>query len=137
MNRKRLADLTAEDFARSAIWRADLPELEFASPIARYEDLTEDEPDLALVEYKLKDGTKAKGFCFIYDETGHVVFGPGGKGVPLSTYIACTPEEAAAAAAALNRKIEDVFPVEFRGSVKVFGSYPEGAVAVRATRHAI
>lgn len=132
-NAKRVDDLTAQDFEHSRIWRVEVSEAELVTPV-QYENLEDDEPDVALTSYVLSDGTKMNGFCTIYDCTGHVVFDAQGQPVPLTEENTCTPEEAAAAAKELGRLVEQVFPVHFQVTVKVFGRYPKGYITMENGR---
>jgi hypothetical protein len=130
--RKAFDLLRAPDFERSPIWLVELPKRHFAIPVEPFDELESDEPYVALTTYTLHDGTPLRGFCFIYDCSGHVVFGPSGEPIPLCDYGHCSAVEASSVAKALARSVEDVFPLQFRASVKVFGRFPEGEVGVQS-----
>jgi hypothetical protein len=134
VRRKAFDVLGAADFERCPIWLVDLPMLDFATPVEPFDDLTADEPYVALSSYTLRDGTKFSGYCFIYDCSGHVLFGSNGQPIRLSTYAHCSPEEALSAAKALDRDVEEVFPIRYRASVKVHGIVPEGVLAVQSNK---
>jgi hypothetical protein len=91
-----------------------------------------EDPYVALTSYTLRDGTNFQGYCFIYDCSGHVLFGANGEPVPLSTYAYCSPQEASALARALGRRVENIFPIQFRASVTVHGMVQEGELNVQS-----
>jgi hypothetical protein len=130
--RKAFDLLGAQDFERHPIWFVELPKLAFATPVEPFDNLEGDDPYVALTSYTLRDGTTIQGYCFIYDCSGHVLFGGNGEPIPLSTYAYCSPEEASSAARALGRRVEDIFPIQYRASVKVHGRVPEGELDVQS-----
>ena len=132
-SRKALDHLRARDFEQHPLWLVDLPKLDSATPAALSDDLEGDGPYVALTNYVLQDGTRFRGYCFIYDCTGHVLFDSDGEPIPLSTYASCTSDEASTVASALKRAVERIFPVDFRASVKVLGRLPEGRITVQAS----
>ena len=128
---KPLSSLTAMDFELSHVWLAELPKFELATPIGDIANLKSDEPYLALTSYTLHDGTNLSGYCFIYDCTGHVVFDSVGRAISIWTEkMCCSLDEARTAATALDRSIEDVFPVQFQTTVKVFGNLSNGEITL-------
>jgi hypothetical protein len=98
--------------------------------MAPIENLEADRAYLAQVAYELRDGTKANGFCFIYDDSGFFLF-DAGKALSVSTYVHCSTEEAKALSAALNRRVDEIFPIRYRGTVKVFGVLREGQITLQ------
>jgi len=129
--RKLVATLTAEDFERHRIWHAELPELDYATAAPAFENLDDDKPYMALTEYVLRDGTEARGDCFIYDTTGFTLFGADGRALPISEYSACSTEEALNLSRALGRDPKDIFPIHNRATVKVLGAIPEGEISLQ------
>jgi hypothetical protein len=129
--RKALDLLGAQDFELSPIWLVDLPKLDFAAPVEPFDDLLTEEAYVALTSYILRDGTKVRGYCFIYDCSGHALFGADGRPIRVCDYGHCTPEEASSVANALGRSIANVFPIQFQASVKVYGSVQCGEIDVQ------
>jgi len=130
--RKAFDLLGAQDFESNPIWALELPKREFVVPVEPLLDLTNEKPYVALTSYTLRDGTKLDGYCFIYDCSGHTIFGAKGESIYVSDYGPCSPEEASRVAKALARSVDAVFPIRFRASVKVFGRFPDGEVGVQS-----
>ena len=130
VQRKHLEKLNARDFERDPIWLVNLPKLEVATSVPPIDDLASDEPYVALTYYELADGTKFRGYCFVYDCTGHVLFGESGEPIPFSRAASCSKNETASIAEALARPAASIFPVRYRAAVKVFGRYPEGKIEI-------
>jgi hypothetical protein len=131
-SRKAFGLLGAEDFQLSPIWLVDLPKLDFATPVAPFDDLQTEAPYVALTAYTLRDGTTLRGYCFIYDCSGHALFGADGQAIRVCDYGHSSPEEASSIASALGRSVEDVFPIRFQVSVKVYGTLPDGEIGVQS-----
>jgi len=108
-----------------------MPALDHAEPAALLDNLETDEPYLALTEYVLRDGTKARGYCFVYDATGFAIFQENGSAVPVSDQMQCTPEEALSLSQSLGRQAENIFPIHFRAMVKVLGTVPKGEITLQ------
>lgn len=129
---KPVTALTSHDFDRHVVWLVDLPRLEYATPAATFDNLETDEPYIALTDYLLHDGTVARGYCFIYDHTGFTLFSSNGTSILISDYSECSDTEAQNVARALGRAVEDIFPIHYRASFKVFGSLVEGDISVQS-----
>ena len=130
--RKALGLLGAPDFQSNPIWALEPPKRDFVVPVEPFDDLTNEKPYCALTSYTLRDGTKLDGYCFIYDCSGHTIFGMSGDTIYVCDYGHCSPEAASRVAKALGRTVDDVFPIRFRASVKVFGRFPDGEVGVQS-----
>jgi len=131
LDRKPTTALTSGDFDHHTVWFVDLPRLDFAEAVEPFENLETDAPYIALTNYILNNGTAERGYCFIYDHTGFTIFSAEGKSIPISDYSECSAEEAQNVAIALGRTVQDIFPIHYRASVKVYGALVEGDITIQ------
>jgi hypothetical protein len=131
MTTKPMDALTAQDFERHPIWYVDIAKADIATPAQSVENVESDSPYAVSTEYVFRDGKKAQGFCFVYDSSGFKLFPEDGSSMPLSDYSTCSSEEATRLAKRLNRRIETIFPIQYRAAVKVFGSVVAGEITLQ------
>jgi hypothetical protein len=108
-----------------------MPLLDYTTSVAPFESLETDEPYIALTNYLLHDGAVARGYCYIYDHTGFTLFSNDGTPISISDYPECSATEALNISKALRRTVEEIFPIHYQATVKVFGSLVEGDITMQ------
>jgi hypothetical protein len=135
LQRKAFSLLNSRDFECNPIWLVELPGRAFAMPVEPVDNIAVYDAYVALTAYVLADGTTAKGYCFAYDCSGHVLFSTEGESIYWADYCdSCSLEDAARFAKRLGKTVEEVFPIEFKVSVTYYGSVQEGKITVQPDR---
>ncbi len=133
---KRLADLTVEDLTSAPVWRYEGGDGADAVVVAHSRDglsQMDDEIFLAATDFTLPDSSRHLGFCFPVDDAGldylqPAIVTPSGH-VRFWFDGTVAAEVLAAQWAALGRRAEEIFPVQFRCRVPVDGRDVAGVIA--------
>jgi hypothetical protein len=132
---KRLADLTVEDLTSAPVWRYEGGDGADAVVVAHSRDglsQMDDEIFLAATDFTLPDSTRHLGFCFPVDDAGldylqPAIVTPGGH---VQFWFDGTVEAEVLSAqwAALGKRAEEIFPVQFCCRVPVDGREVTGVI---------
>jgi PilZ domain-containing protein len=133
---KRLVDLTIEDLTATPVWRYEGGSGVEAVVVPETRDglsQADEEVFLAATEFALPDATQHLGFCFPVDDSGidylqPVIVTRSGQ-VRFWFDGPITQEVLAAQWNALEKPVEEIFPVRFRCLVPVDGRTVTGAIA--------
>lgn len=124
--KKKLEDLKLTDLKKYNSWLLD-DSNKFVS-VHELENLEQDIPLICLTEFELKDGSKFEGYCFLYEQSGFVILL--NEHVKISDWYDLSLTKAKILSSKLSKDIDDVFPIKYRCSVKLFGQEQSGEIHI-------